>query len=258
MFQPFNQDLPQVEERILKMLGPRDLISAMQVCKDWEEAVRRFTGRLEGLKKCYFWDSLSEVSFDSVKIYATLKTPMRVRELTINKSKEVYIIGEKRIIQLDPINLQTQRSVNVNDTSLCELQNDIVNAVDLSPTKKMQKAYLGRLKEKLCFDDVIQISKGLCIFSVVDKKSKHRRASNLFLAERDDLFHKLNCPEHEIRPRLLANIPMRRLRLRMVGTRIFCFSNGAEMGSGLRKRVMVLDIWNPATTLRSNLRAKTF
>ena len=247
MFQAFNRDLPQVEERILDMLGPKDLISAKQVCKDWAETVRRFTGLLEGLKKSYFLDALSGESFDPVSVYATVKTPMRVRGLTINKSKEVYIIGETKIIQLDPSSLQVKRSVKANNTSLSKLENDLIHDVDLSPPKRMKKAYLDRLRAKLCFDDLLQVSKGLCMFSVADRNSKNLRASNLFLVERHDLFHKLNNPEHEMRPRLVANIPMRRLKLRMLGTRIFCFSIGAEMGRGLQKRVTVFDIWNPAS-----------
>ena len=231
----------------MDMLGPKDLISAKQVCKDWSEAVRRFAGRFEGLKKCYFLDALSGEPFDPVSFYATVKTPMRVRGLTINKSKEVYVIGGKKIIQLDPSSLQVKRSVKANNTSLSKLENDLIHAVDLSPSKRMKKAYLDRLRAKLCFDDILQISKGLCVFSVVDRNSKKLRASNLFLVERHDLFHKSNNPEHEMRPRLVANIPMRRLKLRMLGTRIFCFSIGAEMGIGLQKRIAVIDMWNPAS-----------
>ena len=38
---------------------------------------------------------------------------------------------------------------------------------------------------------------------------------------------------------------MRHLRLRMVGTRIFCFS-GVSMWTGLGKeRVIVIDLWKP-------------
>ena len=102
MFQAFNQDLPDVEGLILVRLGPRDLISAKQVCQDWAEAVRRFTIRFQGLKKCYFRDALSGESFDPITIFTTVKTSMRVRGLTINKSKEVYILGGSRIIQGGP------------------------------------------------------------------------------------------------------------------------------------------------------------
>ena len=156
-------------------------------------------------------------------------------------------------VQLDPSNLQVKRSIEVNDTSLRKLENDLINAVDLSPSKRMKKSYLDRLKAKFSFDDIIQISKGLCIFSVTDKNSSNQKASNLFLAERDDLFHKLNDPRHDIRPRLIANIPMRRLKLRMAGTRIFCYNKGAEFEvGGIRKRVIVLDIWNPASLRSTN------
>ena len=47
MFSVHKRDLPDVEKKILDMVGPRDLVRAKQVCKGWAAAVRRYIKNMD-------------------------------------------------------------------------------------------------------------------------------------------------------------------------------------------------------------------
>ena len=165
MFKAFSQDLPDIEAQIFNRMSLRDLISVKQVCKDWAEAARRFLGRQEGLRKCLLTNTLAGCPFEPIRVYTTLNTPMRVRGMVIDKLKEVYIIGENKIIQVDPSSLKAKSSVHVNEmTAWTRLQSDLINAANLSRSKRMERAHLHRLRTKLRFDDILQGCNSIDIF----------------------------------------------------------------------------------------------
>ena len=120
MFKTYRRNLPEMEDRILDELGPRDLVSAKQVCRDWCTVVRRYVGQQQGASRI---PSLMEQAFfEPVKTYATVKLPFPVRDLTINDKKrktkkrqqgDVFILGEKGIVQLNATTLQVVKRMDI-------------------------------------------------------------------------------------------------------------------------------------------------
>ena len=108
MFLAYNKSIPQVDDIILHNLGPRDLVNAKGVCRDWAMSVRRYIGRM-GTKKTS--DLIEEAFRQPVSTYATVKLPHTVRDLTVNDRGDVYILGDESITQLDPVNLQVKGSI---------------------------------------------------------------------------------------------------------------------------------------------------
>ena len=70
------------EDHILDNLGPRDLVSAKQVCKRWSAAVRRYIRHLDAQKKS---ELMGEAFLEPVEIYATVKVPHPVRDLAFKE-----------------------------------------------------------------------------------------------------------------------------------------------------------------------------
>ena len=77
--------------------------------------------------------------------------------MVIDKLKEVYIIGDNKIIQVDPSSLKVKSSVHVNEmTAWTRLQSDLIKAANVSRFKRMERAHLHQLRTKLSFDDILQ------------------------------------------------------------------------------------------------------
>ena len=104
-----------MEKHIFDMLGPRELVEAKQVCKGWAMAVRRYTGLVDVRRTS---DLMEMAFFEPVPIYAVVNLSQTVRDLTINKNKEVYVLGNDNIIQLDTLNF------NMNKTMVFEKRED--------------------------------------------------------------------------------------------------------------------------------------
>ena len=115
MFTPQKRDLPLVEKHILDMLGPRELVKAKQVGKQWATAVRRYVDHADANRI----SNLMEMAFfEPVPIYAVVDLGQTVRDLTINENKEVYVLGNVSVIQLDT------EDFNMNKTMWLEMRKD--------------------------------------------------------------------------------------------------------------------------------------
>ena len=98
MFTHHKRDLPHVEKHILDMLGPRELVKAKQVCKRWATAVRRYVGHADATR---ISDLMEMAFFEPVPIYGVLDLGQTVRDLTVNENKEVYVLHDYCVVQLD-------------------------------------------------------------------------------------------------------------------------------------------------------------
>ena len=121
MFLAYNQNIPNVEERILGNLSPSDLINTKRASRDWAMSVRRYIQQMGAKRKS---DLLEEALWQPTSTYATVKLPCHIRDLTVNDSGEVYILGEESIIQLDPVSLKVKRSMMLDDGAIQTMQEE--------------------------------------------------------------------------------------------------------------------------------------
>ena len=121
MFLAYNQNIPNVEERILGNLSPSDLINTKRASRDWAMSVRRYIQQMGAKRKS---DLLEEALWQPTSTYATVKLPCHIRDLTVNDSGEVYILGEESIIQLDPVSLKVKRSMMLDDGAIQTIQEE--------------------------------------------------------------------------------------------------------------------------------------
>ena len=121
MFFEYKRDLPQVERLIFNLLCPRDLVNAKQVCKDWAISVRRYLGQLDANRT----SELMKMAFlEPLPSYVIVKVPTSFRDLTINNRKEIYILGDGKIMQLDSVNFQVKK------TMMYELREDYLEKIE--------------------------------------------------------------------------------------------------------------------------------
>ena len=112
-----NRNLPAVTEKILSNLGPRDLVGAKLVNKEWHSNIKSYINHHksnECLKRNILTKAFYEV--DQVTCFATIKLPYKGRALTINSSDEVYILGNEALLQIDIDNLIIKAEIPFVDT----------------------------------------------------------------------------------------------------------------------------------------------
>ena len=112
-----NRNLPTVTEKILLNLGPRDLVGAKLVNKDWHSNIKSYINHHksnECLKRSILTKAFYEV--DQVTCFATIKLPYKGRALTVNSSNEVYILGNEALLQIDIDNLIIKAEIPFVDT----------------------------------------------------------------------------------------------------------------------------------------------
>ena len=64
-------------------------------------------------------DLIEEAFIEPVPMYATVKFPGVVRDLTVNGNKEVYLLGQGSVVQLDAANLSTGVNIILGSKILC-------------------------------------------------------------------------------------------------------------------------------------------
>ena len=100
-----NRDLPNVEQKILSYLGPRDLIRAKLVNKEWHFIIKSYIKHLKAYKNSITRLMLRKVFLEPVTCFATIKLPYGERAMTVNDSDEVYILSDEAVLQFDVIKL---------------------------------------------------------------------------------------------------------------------------------------------------------
>ena len=107
-----NRNLPTVTEKILLNLGPRDLVGAKLVNKEWHSNIKSYINHHKSndcLKRSILTKAFYEV--DQVSCFATIKLPYKGRALTVNSSDEVYILGNEALLQIDINNLNIKAEI---------------------------------------------------------------------------------------------------------------------------------------------------
>ena len=102
MFPLGDRDLPHVEHMILSYVGPRDLVNAKLVSKKWHQGVRRYLNHLKTSHKDGELKRLLRKSLlEPVTFFATIALPRPMRDLCVNARKEVYVLSDESVIELD-------------------------------------------------------------------------------------------------------------------------------------------------------------
>ena len=293
MFHVHMKNIPHVEDIILNDLGPRDLVKAKQVSKGWAYAVRRYVGQLSKERTS---DLLEKAFLEPVQTHVTVKLPQKVMDLTINDNNKVFILGEKSILQLNPVNFHVSRNLVLErskDAGDCgndiegrwilfasktgrnfQVKNkrhtlkfrisgsgDILKYVGIAAgrsnngndevigTRILPRKLPQRLdlRKGLQASDIIQLPNGIYMCAV-EKAGAQEPRTQIYVFGK--IFQIFEGGEMErlwfryatlIAPKLIATVPMRGVKLRVVGTRVFCYS------SGLGNTVIVFDVWNPSS-----------
>ena len=108
MFFEFQRDLPQVERLIFDCLGPRDLVKAKRVCRNWAVSVRRYIGQLDANRTS---DLMRRAFLEPLPSFIIVEVPQRFYDLTINIRKEIYLLGTDRVMRLDSVNFQVEKTM---------------------------------------------------------------------------------------------------------------------------------------------------
>ena len=307
MFALHKRELPQVEKHILDMLGPRELVLAKQVCKDWAMVVRRYLGHMDATRTS---DLMEMAFFEPVPIYAIVNLSQTVRDLTINKNKAVYVLGNDNIIKLDTLNFTMNKTMVLEKSE--DPKEDPAYYRNTPPTRQggwwyhlnlycsndgckflvdgFYKFHILEYKkskssEVLKFVAKTPLTYPICMqrnAHVVDTKivSKTSRdpnlrqflkeklgalyiielANNVYLVSAENPRNKeetlvgMVCEKNNcVTLKLIAQIGMRYAKLRVIGTRVFCYENGIYLTPAEPSHyVIVFDVWNPMS-VKSNV-----
>lgn len=95
-----------------------------------------------------------------------------------------------------------------------------------SMARNWSKKHLENLKRGLGATDVVKLANGFILFCVDDV---HYAESLIFAYK-----------SFKMAPHFITRVPMKNMKLRVVGTRMFCFSGNRDIDS-----VVVFDVWNP-------------
>ena len=110
MFPLGNRDLPVVEDKILSHMGPRDLVNAKLVSKEWYQGVRRYLNHLRTSKKEK--RLLRKSLLEPVTYFVTINLPMPKRDLCVNSGKEeVYVLSDECVMELDVNKLHAEKKI---------------------------------------------------------------------------------------------------------------------------------------------------
>ena len=309
MFHEYGRDLPQVERQILDSIGPRDLVICKLVCKHWATSVRRYIRQLDANRTS---DLMQRAFHDKVRTRSFIEVPQTFYDLTVNDRKEIYILGDDKIMKLDSVTFQVTKTMMferniwsekeenylkrglrfrihanedgsqflvknpLHDAVQCwkyQRSTDLLNCVgsktrmkynsDVVGTKISQRRKISKndlLKIRTCLHawDIVQLGCGLCMFTIINPW---------------DMSCILICVAYMSQPfyqKTIANVQMnpKYLKLRVVGTRVFCFENGTLLQRRCpendpdnftpRQRIAVFDIWNPASVESEGIVTKRY
>ena len=97
-----------MERLIFDCLGPRDLVKAKQVCKHWAISVKRYISQLDANRTS---DLMKRAFLKPLTSFVIIQVPQTFRDLTINNTKEIYILGDDKVMQLDSVNFQVKKTM---------------------------------------------------------------------------------------------------------------------------------------------------
>ena len=269
MFLAHKRNLPHVEDQILERLGPRDLVAAKQASKGWATAVQRYIEQLDPERTS---DLMTEAFLEPVQVYAIVKLPQTVRDLSITQGKEVYILGDDCVIQLDAADFHVRKCLLLDKILWCHENEVLISAhkngrqfeVGCKGCWPIRYSWSGRTQRLMDkgakASGVITKTKavGIRISDRTVKMSKKHlenlqrglsatdiaSLANGFLLfsvegmESEDASWIFAYKAYVMAPRLIAMVPLKNAKLSVIGTRVLCHS-------GQSNSVVVFDMWNP-------------
>ena len=104
--------MPDVEHKILSYVGPRDLVNAKLVSKKWYQGVRRYLNHLKTSNKDEELRRLLRKSLlEPVTCFVTINLPRQKRDLCVNAGKELFILSDESVMELDIGNLHVAKEL---------------------------------------------------------------------------------------------------------------------------------------------------
>ena len=107
--------MPSVEHKILSYMGPRDLLSAKLTCKKWHQGVGRYLKHLRTSNR--EMRLLRKALLEPVPCFATISLPRPMRDLCTKAGKDVYILSDDSVIEVDVNKLQVAKMSFPSDYS---------------------------------------------------------------------------------------------------------------------------------------------
>ena len=297
MFSFDNRDIPNVEQQILSYLGPRDLVRAKLVSKEWRTGVMRYIKCLNNAGK---WKALYNRAFlEPVTCYAKVRLHKCELDIAVNDAGEVYILTEDSILQYDIADMCLEAELPFPTAHAERWQNFARKAgsKELSVSDDGQRftvmihdntKYLGRMVDLFTFrrnasgtalewsscggplsaksslsmgylasvhgnEDILIKIRNFADALLTDIVWLRDKSTAIFAMESKDA-------EHESRvygvdaaagvPSLLALIPMKSVKLHVIGTRVICQDTSPALDDRNNDAIIVFDAWNPDSVRR--------
>ena len=295
-----------MERLIFDCLGPRDLVKAKQVCKHWAISVKRYISQLDANRTS---DLMKRAFLKPLTSFVIIQVPQTFRDLTINNRKEIYILGDDKVMQLDSVNFQVKKTMmfewreedylerikrqeigygnclrifankdgsrfSINDPyrvykkieyrkylsqpdtlwysgddktkTRMVYNSDVICTKILPDGKKISKTYLQVVKTNSKAIYLIKLASDLYMYTAEYDESKLYTLIRVAHMSTIGTFVVKNVANIKMNPRYV--------KLRLVGTRVFCYENGMSFADGMkvapenyepRSKIVVFDIWNP-------------
>ena len=247
-----------------------------------------------------------EMAFsEPVPIYAVVDLGQSVRDLTINENKQVYVLGDDNIVQLNTENFNRNKTMMLekraneeenirgfapnprygdrwarlrlycsDDGSKFEVAGNLSNLSYYNEYEKLNSSVVVKFVSRRHNQETNGPNAKVVDTKIVSKTSMdphlrqslitklgfnvnnpdpdlYRLAGNIYLAsgpnlknDEETLVAMISEKDNSVTMKLIARICMRSARLRVIGTRVFCYENHLNHLKP-NNNIIIFDVWNP-------------